>query len=586
MTTSTSHLVPAHGGELVQLIAPAERSAELRSHSREWPSWDLTARQLCDLELLLSGGFSPLRGFMGRADYEGVCHDMRLASGLIWPMPITLDVTEEFAKKLQPGSSKVALRDPEGVMLAVLQVEEVWQPDRKAEAQSVFGTTSAVHPGVDYALNKSNPWYVGGKLEGLQDPTHYDFRTLRLTPAELRAEFARMGWRRVVAFQTRNPMHRAHVELTFRAAKVVEANLLIHPSVGMTKPGDVDYFTRVRCYQLLLAKYPPGTVKLSLLPLAMRMGGPREAVWHALIRKNHGVTHFIVGRDHAGPGKDSDGKPFYGPYEAQELFKKHEKDIGVTMVPFSMMVYLENQDCYVPDNEVPKDARVLNLSGTDLRDRLNEGREIPAWFTYPEVVRELRRSFPPRHKQGVTIFFTGLSGSGKSTIANVLLTKFLEMGGRPVTILDGDLVRKHLSSELGFSKEHRDINIRRIGYVASEITKNGGIAICAPIAPYDSVRKHVRQMIEPYGGFILVHVATPIETCEQRDRKGLYAKARAGIVKEFTGISDPYEVPGDAEVAINTADLSAEEAAQEIILHLEQQGFIGVNPEPVPSAGA
>jgi sulfate adenylyltransferase len=443
-----------------------------------------------------------------------------------------------------------------------------------------------VHPGVDYLVNRGNPWYVGGTLEGLQAPTHYDFKALRLTPAELRTEFARLGWRRVVAFQTRNPMHRAHVELTFRAAKTVEANLLIHPSVGMTKPGDVDYFTRVRCYQLLLAKYPPGTVKLSLLPLAMRMGGPREAIWHALIRKNHGVTHFIVGRDHAGPGKDKDGKPFYGPYEAQELFKKNEKDIGVTMVPFSMMVYLENEDRYVPDHEVPQGARVLNISGTELRDRLNEGRDIPAWFTYPEVVRELRRSFPPRHKQGVTIFFTGLSGSGKSTIANVLLTKFLETGGRPVTILDGDLVRKHLSSELGFSKEHRDINIRRIGYVASEITKNGGIAICAPIAPYDVTRKHVRQMIEPYGGFILVHVATPIETCEERDRKGLYAKARAGIVKEFTGISDPYEVPADAEVVINTADLTAEEAAQEIILHLEREGFIGVSPEPALSAGA
>jgi sulfate adenylyltransferase len=523
---------------------------------------------------------------MNRADHEAVCHKMHLSSGVIWPMPITLDVSEDFAKKLAPGTSKVALRDPEGVMLAVLNVEDVWQPERKEEAKSVFGTTSAVHPGADYVINKSNPWYVGGRLEGLQLPTHYDFRILRLTPAELRAEFSRMGWRRVVAFQTRNPMHRAHVELTFRAAKTVEANLLLHPSVGMTKPGDVDYFTRVRCYQLLLSKYPPGTVKLSMLPLAMRMGGPREAIWHALIRKNHGVTHFIVGRDHAGPGQDADGKPFYGPYEAQELFKKHEHEVGVTMVPFSMMVYLEDEDRYVPDNEVPQGARVLNISGTELRARLNEGREIPAWFTYPEVVRELRRSFPPRHKQGVTIFFTGLSGSGKSTIANVLLTKFLETGGRPVTILDGDIVRKHLSSELGFSKEHRDINIRRIGYVASEITKNGGIAICAPIAPYDSVRKQVRHMIEPYGGFILVHVATPLETCEQRDRKGLYAKARAGIVKEFTGISDPYEVPADAEVVINTAELSAEEAAQEIILHLEREGFIGVSQEPVMSAGA
>lgn len=577
MTASTSHLIPPHGGELVNLIGTTERSAELKAQSREWPSWDLTARQTCDLELLLSGGFSPLRGFMTRADYDGVCNNMRLKSGVLWPMPITLDVTEAFAKTLKPGSSKIALRDPEGVMLAVLSVEDVWQPDRTAEAKAVFNSTSAAHPGADYAMNKSNPWYVGGSLEGLQLPSHYDFRALRLTPAELRTEFARLGWRRLVAFQTRNPMHRAHVELTFRAAKQIEANLLINPSVGMTKPGDVDYFTRVRCYQLLLSKFPAGTVKLSLLPLAMRMGGPREAIWHALIRKNHGVTHFIVGRDHAGPGKDTDGKPFYGPYEAQELFKKHEADIGVTMVPFNMMVYLEDQDQYVPDNEVPNGSRVLNLSGTDLRDRLNQGRDIPSWFTYPEVVQELRRSFPPRHKQGVTIFFTGLSGSGKSTIANVLLTKFLETGGRPVTILDGDLVRKHLSSELGFSKEHRDINIRRIGYVASEITKNGGIAICAPIAPYDATRKAVRGMIEPVGGFILVHIATTVETCEQRDRKGLYAKARAGILKEFTGISDPYEEPKDADVVINTADLSPEEAAQQIILHMEREGFIGVN---------
>jgi sulfate adenylyltransferase len=577
LTASASHLIPPHGGELANLVAQPERNNELKAHSREWSSWDLTARQICDLELLMSGGFSPLRGFMTRADYEGVCHNMRLASGVLWPMPVTLDVTEQFAKLLKPGSSRVALRDPEGVMLAVLHVEEVWQPDKKAEAKSVFKSTSNAHPGVDYLLNKSHAWYIGGRVEGLQAAAHYDFRSLRLTPSELRAEFARLGWRRVVAFQTRNPMHRAHVELTFRAAKQVEANLLIHPSVGMTKPGDVDYFTRVRCYQLLLSKFPPGTVKLSLLPLAMRMGGPREAIWHALIRKNHGCTHFIVGRDHAGPGKDTDGKPFYGPYEAQELFKKNEADIGVSMVPFNMMVYQEDEDKYVPDNEVPKGARVLNISGTELRQRLNEGRDIPTWFTYPEVVEELRRSYPPRHRQGVTIFFTGLSGSGKSTIANVLLTKFLETGGRPVTLLDGDLVRKHLSSELGFSKEHRDINIRRIGYVASEITKNGGIAICAPIAPYDAVRKQVRSMIEPSGGFILVHLSTPLETCEQRDRKGLYAKARAGIVKEFTGISDPYEEPKDAEVVINTADLTPEEAAQEVILHLEREGFIGVN---------
>jgi sulfate adenylyltransferase len=575
LTASISHLIAPHGGELVQLQVPAEIAAELKSHSKEWPSWDLTARQLCDLELLMSGGFSPLRGFMNRKDYEGVCHNMRMADGTLWPMPITLDVTEEFAKKLTPGRSKIALRDPEGVMLAVLNVQDVWQPDRTAEAQAVFNSTSSAHPGADYAINKANPWYVGGSIQGVQPASHYDFRTLRLTPAEVRNEFSRVGWTRVVAFQTRNPMHRAHVELTLRAAKQVEANLLIHPSVGMTRPGDVDYFVRTRCYQLLLAKYPHGTVKLSMLPLAMRMGGPREAIWHGLIRKNHGCTHFIVGRDHAGPGKDTDGKPFYGPYDAQELFKKHEPEMGVKMVPFQMMVYLQNEDRYVPADEVPEGAKVLDISGTELRARLNEGRDIPGWFTYPEVVQELRRSYPPRHKQGVTIFFTGLSGSGKSTIANALITKFMEMGGRPVTLLDGDLVRKHLSSELGFSKEHRDINIRRIGYVASEITKNGGIAICAPIAPYEATRKAVRQMVEPFGGFVLVHVATSLDVCEERDRKGLYAKARAGIVKEFTGISDPYEAPTNAEVVIDTAQLSPDEAAQAILLHLERESFLG-----------
>jgi len=573
----SDHLNPPHGGELVNLFAAPERVLELQADSRDWPSWDLTGRQLCDLELLLSGGFSPLRGFLSRPDYDRVCNEMRLASGKVWPIPITLDATAEFAKSLQPGSSAVALRDPEGVMLAVLHVDDVWQPDRHAEAEMVFKSTSLAHPGVAHLLRTSHPWYVGGRLEGIQRPAHYDFRSLRLTPAELRAEFVRLGWRRVVAFQTRNPMHRAHQELTLRAAKNVEANLLINPSVGMTKPGDVEYYVRVRCYEALLHRYPKDTAKLSLLPLAMRMGGPREAVWHAIIRKNHGCSHFIVGRDHAGPGNDENGKPFYGPYEAQELLRQHQEELGVVMVPFQMMVYLQGEDRYVPEDEVPAGAHTLNISGTELRRRLNEGQEIPSWFTFPDVVRELQRSYPPRYRQGFTVFFTGLSGSGKSTIANVLRTKFLEMGGRPVTLLDGDIVRKHLSSELGFSKEHRDINIRRIGFVASEITKNGGIAICAPIAPYDSIRKEVRGMIQPLGGFILVHLSTSLDVCEGRDRKGLYAKARAGLVKEFTGISDPYETPTDADVTIDTSEVSPEEAAQEVFLHLERQGFIGAN---------
>ena len=574
------HLIAPHGGTLVDLFVDDERASSLKAESRDWPSHDLTPRQLCDLELLLSGGFSPLTGFMTRADHERVCAEMRLAdgAGTLWPIPITLDVSEDLAGQLAPGSS-LALRDEEGVMIAVLSVEDVWSPDREAEAEAVFGTANPEHPGVAHLLSGTRPCYVGGRVTGIAPVTHYDYRPLRHRPAELRAEFSKLGWTKVVAFQTRNPMHRAHQELTLRAAKEAEANLLIHPVVGMTKPGDVDHYTRVRCYQALLHRYPRKTAMLSLLPLAMRMGGPREAVWHAIIRKNHGCTHLIVGRDHAGPGSDSSGTPFYGPYDAQELLRQHEAELGVAMVPFKMMVYVEDLDSYVPVDEVPEGKRTLNISGTELRQRLADGRDVPEWFTFADVASELRRSHPPRHRQGFTVFFTGLSGSGKSAIANALLVKLLELGGRPVTILDGDLVRKHLSSELGFSKEHRDINIRRIGYVASEITKNGGIAVCAPIAPYDAVRKDVRGMVAPVGGFMLVFVDTPLEVCEQRDRKGLYAKARAGIIKEFTGISDPYEAPADADLTIDTTALTPDEAAQQIILHLEKAGYYGAEDD-------
>ena len=569
----SDHLIAPHGGTLVELFSTAARSDQSKAESRDWVSHDLSSRQLCDLELLLNGGFSPLTGFMTSADHATVCDGMRLADGTLWPMPIALDVSEATAEKLSPGD-KLALRDAEGVMLAVVHVEDIYRADRHAEAQAVFGTTNTEHPGVAQLLDRTEPVYVGGQLEGLHPVAHYDYKRLRHTPAELRAAFAELGWTKVVAFQTRNPMHRAHQELTLRASKELGANLLIHPVVGMTKPGDVDHYTRVRCYQALLPQYPRNTAMLSLLPLAMRMGGPREAVWHAIIRKNYGCTHFIVGRDHAGPGSDSHGKAFYGPYDAQDLLSKHQEELGVAMVPFKLMVFVEETDSYSPIDEVLEGKRTLNLSGTDLRDRLANGKEIPFWFTFPSVADELKRTHPPRHLQGFTLLFTGLSGSGKSTIANVLLVKLLEMGGRAVTLLDGDLVRKNLSSELGFSREHRDINIRRIGYVASEITKHGGIAICAPIAPYDNVRKQVRAMVEPLGGFMIVHVATPLEVCEQRDRKGLYAKARAGIIKEFTGISDPYEAPQGAEITIDTTELTAEEAAQQIIRYLGKEGFV------------
>lgn len=568
------HLITPHGGTLIDLLATEERADRLREASRDWLSWDLTPRQLCDLELLINGGFSPLSGFMGREDYESVCRSMRLKNGTLWPMPVVLDLPEQKANALGAGAM-VALRDPEGLMVAALTVSEVWKPDREAEAEAVYKTTSSEHPGVSHLLEKTHPWYAGGRVEALLLPEHHDFRSLRFTPRELRERFVKLGWRRVVAFQTRNPMHRAHHELTMRAAGELEANLLIQPVVGMTKPGDIDHYTRVRCYQKLIPHYPTDTAMLSLLELSMRIAGPREAVLHAIIRKNHGCSHFIVGRDHAGPGNDSRGKPFYGPYEAQEMMKCCGNDLGIEMVPFRLMVYAGDRGAYMPVDEVPEKTAVKSISGTDLRKRLAEGSDIPEWFTFPEIARELRKIHPPKNRQGFTLFFTGLSGSGKSTIAKGLLARLLEIGGRPVTLLDGDIVRTHLSSELGFSKEHRDINIRRIGFVASEITKNRGIAICAPIAPYDRMRKEVRDMISPYGGFVLVHVSTPLEVCERRDRKGLYAKARAGIIREFTGISDPYEEPTDADIVIDTTELTPEEEIQLVILHLEKEGFIG-----------
>jgi sulfate adenylyltransferase len=562
-----------HGGELKELYLDASAAEAEKKNALDYVSWDLTERQVCDIELILNGGFSPLEGFLTRAEYDGVVKDMRLPSGVLWPMPITLDVTSEFAAEVKSGQT-IALRDQEGVLIATLDVADNWTPDKSEEARSVYGTEDEKHPGVNYLANIANPVYLGGKLRGVEPPSHYDFRGLRDTPAELRERFRKLGWRKVVAFQTRNPMHRAHQELTFRAARDNEANLLIHPVVGMTKPGDVDHYTRVRCYEHLLAQYPEQTTALSLLGLAMRMAGPREALWHALIRKNFGCTHFIVGRDHAGPGDDSNGNPFYGPYEAQDLMKEYAADLDIAMVPFQLMVYVEDRAEYMPIDQTTEDQKVLNISGTEFRRRLEQGLDIPDWFSFPTVVEELRKSYPPRHKQGVTIFFTGLSGSGKSTIANALLIKLLEVGDRPVTLLDGDHVRKSLSSELGFSKEHRDLNIQRIGFVASEICKNGGIAICAPIAPYTATRRLVREMNEAVGGFVEVHVATSVEVCESRDRKGLYAKARAGIIKEFTGISDPYEAPENPEVLIDTAELSPDLAAHRIIVKLESMGFI------------
>ncbi len=562
-----------HGGVLKELFLSERKADAEKIAAMNYAAWDLTQRQVCDLDLLMNGAFSPLEGFLGKDDYESVCNTMRLTSGVLWPLPITLDVSEAFAGEITVGET-IALRDPEGVLIATLEVTDIWTPDLAGEAERVYGTTDDLHPAVDYLLNRSHPVYLGGRIRGIEPPTYYDFKLLRDTPSELRGRFRKLGWRKVVAFQTRNPQHKAHQELTFRAARESNANLLIHPVIGMTKPGDIDHFTRVRCYEHILEEYPEQTTQLSLLNLAMRMGGPRETLLHAIVRKNYGCTHFIVGRDHAGPGNDRDGNPFYGPYDAQELYKQYEEELDITMVPFKMMVYVENKAEYLPADETEPTDKVLTLSGTEFRRRLHEGLDVPDWFSYPKIVEELRKAHPPKHKQGFTVFFTGLSGSGKSTVANALMIKLLEEGSRPVTLLDGDIVRRNLSSELTFSKEHRDLNIQRIGFVASEITKNGGIAICAPIAPYAATRRLVRDMISPVGGFLETHVSTPLEVCEERDRKGMYAMARAGKIKGFTGIDDPYEVPENAEIVIDTSELSPDLAAHRILLTLEKFGYI------------
>lgn len=543
-------------------------------NSPEEKEINLTPRQICDVEMITNGGFAPLSGFLNKEDYESVCKDMRLTSGELWPMPITLDVDAQTAKSLKKGD-KVELRDQEGVVLAVLTVGDIWKPDKSKEAELVFGSDDEAHPTVYYMKNKAGEYYIGGELEAKELPIHYDFNEHRYTPKELKEHFKKMGWNKIVAFQTRNPMHRAHVELTLRAAKQTEANLLIHPSVGMTKPGDVDHYTRVRVYQEVIKNYPQGTAMIALLPLAMRMGGPKEALWHMIIRKNYGATHFIVGRDHAGPGKNSKGEDFYGPYDAQQLTEKYSKEVGVEMVPFKMMVYVKELDRYMPIEEVPKNMEPMTLSGTELRALLSDGKGLPDWFTYPEVATELQKTHKPRYEKGFTVFFTGLSGAGKSTVANAVMVKLMELGRRTVTLLDGDVVRKNLSSELGFSKKDRDINVRRIGYAASEISKHGGIAICAPIAPYDKVRKEIKQTIQSVGGgFLLVHVDTSLEECERRDRKGLYKAARAGKIKHFTGISDPYEKPTDADITLDTQKYGVDELANQIILHLESEGYL------------
>ncbi|KAI8812680.1 sulfate adenylyltransferase [Cladochytrium replicatum] len=566
-----------HGGVLKDLVArDLPKKQALFDEAQKLFQLTLNERQLCDLELIVSGGFSPLEGFLGQADYESVVKDMRLADGTLWSMPITLDVDSSLVPDKIRLGARIALLDPRNdAFLAILTVNSIYTPDKKREAELVFGADDLEHPAVHYLHKVSKDTYIGGTLEAISAPLHFDYIEHRNTPAELRSVFKKQNWTRVVAFQTRNPMHRAHRELTVRAARSRRANVLIHPVVGLTKPGDIDHYTRVRVYKAILPKYPQGMATLSLLPLAMRMGGPREAVWHAIIRKNYGCTHFIVGRDHAGPGKNSQGVDFYGPYDAQHLVEKYKDELDIEVVPFQMVTYLPDTDEYVPEDEVPAGAKTLNISGTELRRRLKTGAPIPDWFTYPEVAAILRSSHPPRAKQGFTVFFTGYYASGKRAIAQALQVSLNQQGQRPTTLLLGETIRSELSQELGFSKHDRDLNVQRIAFVAAELTKAGGAVVAAPIAPYEEARQFAKNLISKHGGFFLVHVNTPLSYCVRSDRKGMYQKAKAGQIKGFTGIDDPYELPKKADLTADASTQSISQIVHEIILLLEKEGYIG-----------
>lgn len=535
-------------------------------------SWDLTSHQTNNVEQLLSEAFSPLKGFLNQDDYESVLNTMRLTTGELWPLPITLDVDTEFSNTIEIGE-KIALRDAEGVMLALMTIESKWQPDKKQEAEKIFGTTDLSHPGVNTLFHQTGDIYLGGSLEKVELPTHYDYRQYRHTPQELKSLFKKLGWQRIVAYHTHEPIHKLEQSMTYQMACKLEANLLIHPITNIGQPSAFDRFLRVRCYTHALHEYPEQTTLLSLLSLTLRMAGPREALFHALIRKNYGCTHFIINEDHASPNT-TEAESFYSSQAALLLAKEHEEEIGIKIVTLEKKVYVQERAEYTSADGVAPNDTTFSLSQNEFLRRLQSDLLIPEWFTFPNILKEIREAYPPRHKQGFTVFFTGLSGSGKSTIANALQVKLLEKGDRPVTLLDGDIVRKNLSSELSFSKEHRDLNILRIGFVAKEITKNGGIAICAPIAPYQAIRHEVSKEIEAIGGYIEVYVSTPLEECEKRDRKGLYAKARAGLIKHFTGINDPYEVPQDPDITLDTTNISPDSCAHQILLKLEKLGFL------------
>jgi len=538
------------------LLRDESQIQEAKVEAQSLLSITLSQRQLCDIELILDGSFNPLTGFMNQKDYERVLKDMRLENGTLWPIPVTLDVKKDFAEKLVNGQ-KVALRDAEGNLIANMQVESIYQPDKTAEAQALYGTTNEEIPSV-FALLQTGSHYLGGTLTGVTLPIHYDFTTLRKTPAEVQEEITKNGWNRIIGYHTESILNKNHLAQTLQAVRVIpNSHLLVHPAVGTSEFADLDYYSRVRCYKGYVKQFPENVALFSIIPLVVRPAGPRETLFNAVVRKNYGVTHIIVEKDD----------------DALTLLQQYSTEIGVEPVLVKPFVYVKETRQYVPEDEA-RPGSFENVTEAELKRQLSAGLPLPEWLLFPETIQVLKEKYPPRWKQGFTLFFTGLSGAGKSTIANALIVRLMELSNQPITLLDGDIVRTHLSSELGFSKEHRDLNVKRIGYVASEITKSGGIAITAAIAPYAAPRCYARSLIEKHGGFIEIYMATPLAVCEQRDTKGLYAKARKGIVKGFTGIDDPYEAPTHPEISITCQGTTIKNEVEEIVTYLVNQGYV------------
>ncbi|MBU0481309.1 MAG: bifunctional sulfate adenylyltransferase/adenylylsulfate kinase [Proteobacteria bacterium] len=557
------------------LLVHFRRVEKLKSDAFTCHGIDLNQRQLSELELLLNRAFFPLTGYLNRENYENVLEKMRLTNHTVWPVPVCLDVDEAMASVLSVGD-RLALNDAEGFMLAVLTISEIWQPDLEREARCVYGThNSAAHPGVRTFFSGRKPWYLAGNVEGILLPIHYDFKTIRLTPSETHRKFHQNGWRHVLGVHCDNFLHRVDREAILRAAREAGAHIFLHPMIGSDEPSDINHYTLVKCWQHFARRFPSNITNLGLCPKIVLGAGPREALWQAVIKKNYGCSHFLVLDDHCDPLSNPDNSERYYPrHAAQDLVREHEEEIEIKMVPFTRMEYVEEKAGFLPVPEIEDGMNTVVFSGTELRRRLESDLPVPDWFSYPEIISELKYTYRPRSRQGFTIFITGLSGAGKSTLARVLLVRFLEMRNRPVTLLDGDIVRKNLSSELSFTREHRNLNVTRIGFVAGEITKNGGIAICAPIAPFEESRRANRELISRYGGYIEVYMSTPQEICEQRDRKGLYVRARAGKIKGFTGVSDPYIPPALPDISLNTTEITPDEAAQEVLLFLEEKGYL------------